>query len=146
MRPANLIWALIRREIATRFGSGGAAYIWAFIVPISWVGFGIIAFTAIDRTIPISTHPALFLATGILPYVVFRQSVTYVMRSLQTNRKLTDLPSIALFDLFVAYAVLEGLNTALVVVFVFVGLTFWLGATGPDVLVNVLGIFLFIWL
>ncbi|MEM0977538.1 MAG: ABC transporter permease [Pseudomonadota bacterium] len=145
-RPRDLIWTLVRREISTRFGPGAVAYIWALVVPLSWIGFGILAFAFFDRKTPLSAEPALFLATGILPYVVFRQTLISVTRAATANRALLHLPGVCLPDLIIAYALLEGLTTAVIVVLVLTSVTWVVSGDWPNLFFETVFLFATTWI
>ena len=142
----EIIIALIKREVTTRFGQERLSYLWALIVPLSWIGFGILAFSALDRVIPISAHPALFLATGILPYVIFRQTITYVTRSVITAERLLDMPRVQLGHMVIAFAYLEGLTMAIITVAVLGGLTFILQTPPPAEPLKLMAILALTWI
>lgn len=141
----DIITALMHREIAVRFGEERLSYLWAFIVPLSWIGFGILAFAAFDRQIPISTHPALFLATGILPYVIFRQTLTYVTRSVVAARRILDLPNVRFFHLIIAFAILEALTAAVICAIVLLGLIWVFDAASLANLPGLIMVFCLTW-
>lgn len=127
--PRSVIWTLIRREIATRFGAEALSYLWAMVIPLSWIGFGVFAFAFFDHSVPLATSPAVFLATGVLPYIIFRQTVIYVTRATIAAKRLVDLPRVQIFHLIWAYAILEGLTVAAVtiIVLILLGLGFQAG-------------------
>lgn len=109
-RPSHaLFWPLLRREIVTRFASGPLGFFWAFFTPLAWVGVGMAAYTLIGRLTPIETHPAIFLATGILPYVIFRQSTSGLSRALIANRILIGNYGVHRHVMALSYAAIEGL-------------------------------------
>ena len=142
----GVIWPIIRREMTTRFGGEGLSYLWALIIPLSWIGFGLVAFEAFDRTLPITTNPALFLATGILPYIVFRQTVLYMTRATCSAKAVRDLPQIHLRQMLWAYAILEGLTTLMVVFLVLIFLNIITNSEMPDNLLFFICIMVFCWL
>ncbi|MEO0344416.1 MAG: ABC transporter permease [Pseudomonadota bacterium] len=125
-----IIWTLIRREVATRFGEGALAYLWAIAVPLSWIGFGLVAFSMFERAIPVGGPPAVFLMSGILPYVIFRQSVTYILRASQTNMGLLRVPGICRWHQILAYALLEAL-TCVAICSLVILTTIWITSAEP---------------
>lgn len=141
----SIIWPIIRREIQTRFGTEGLSYFWALVVPLSWIGFGILAFKAFDRSLPIATEPALFLATGIMPYVIFRQTVLYIVRSVHTAKTIRILPGIRFHHLAWGYALLEGLTCVLLVIILFTALNIMPTSETPDKLLFFISILLLTW-
>lgn len=130
--------ALVVRERKTRFSGGALASLWAFVTPVAWIVIVVLAFQYLGRTVPIHAPMALFVATGILPYAVFRQTVTSLMRSVIANRYLAYLQPVGPADILLASAVLELLNTVILAVLLFGGALLLLDAAFPDDLLRVL--------
>jgi len=79
------------------------------------------------RDTPIPVSLPLFLTTGMLPYLVFRQTITSMMRALRSNKHLITLGPAEPEDIFSAVALLELLNAILITIVV-ICLTFaWTG-------------------
>lgn len=110
----SAISALITREIKTRFAGGAFGHAWAIILPVSWIMAITVFFRWLGRDAPISVNLPIFLATGMLPYLVFRQIVTSMMRTLKSNRHLVTHGPVKAEDVFTATAVLELFNAVLV--------------------------------
>jgi ABC-type polysaccharide/polyol phosphate export permease len=102
--------ALIRRERQTRFSGGGLGYLWAYVTPLVWIALVVAMFRFMNRAAPISTAPEMFVATGILPYVLFRQTITAMMRTVIANRYLLYFQPTTTAEILLAAALLELLN------------------------------------
>ena len=64
-------FALVVREMSTRFGRSYGGYIWAIAEPLGGVMLLNLAFSLTVRRPPLGTNFALFYATGIIPFFLF---------------------------------------------------------------------------
>ncbi len=119
---ANAIYALILREIRCRFAGDPIGYAWAFIVPLLWVGTLMIFFTMLDRQpgIPVDKHA--FIATGVIPYVMFRYMIGSMGRVVSAHRHLTTFGRIQISDMMLAGALLEFFNAVIVLLVIWISL------------------------
>lgn len=110
---ANLsqrLGALMKRERQTRFAGGVIGAYWAYLTPVAWIGFVVILFQLLGREPPIYVAPEIFVATGVLPYIAFRQTVTSLGRSVAANRFLLYVRPVSENDLLLAASLLEAIN------------------------------------
>jgi len=114
MNWLSTISSLVTREIKTRFAGGSLGHAWAIILPVSWILAITIFFRWLGRDAPIAVNLPIFLATGMLPYLIFRQIITSMMRSLKSNRHLITMGLAHPEDIFTATAALEVINAILV--------------------------------
>lgn len=110
----SLLKALMVREARTRFAGGALGYAWAVIIPVAWILAITVFFRWIGRSAPIAVDLPIFVATGMLPYLVFRQIVTAMMRTCRAQRHLVTLGPARPEDLFTAMGFLELVNMVLV--------------------------------
>ena len=137
------IAAVMRREIRTRFAGGSLGYGWAIILPVTWVLAIIVFFHWIGRAAPVAVPLPIFIASGMVPYLIFRQVVTSLMRIVRANRHLITLGPATEEDLLTAGAVLEILNIILVCVCLLLVLTLTSGVPlPPDPLIAIAGLLL----
>lgn len=113
------ISALMHREMRTRFSGGSLGYAWAFLTPVAWIAFVVLAFHFLNRLPPISVSPVLFVATGILPYIMFRQTISSTMRALSASRYMIYAPSVTVADILLAASLLELMNAFIISVALF---------------------------
>jgi len=125
------IGALIRRERATRFSGGAIGYLWAYLTPVSFIFLIVIFFKIIQRTTPINVPVELFVATGILPYVLFRQTISSMVRTVISNRYMLYFKPVTVSELFLASALLELLNLIVTVVLIFTLIMIFFNTDGP---------------
>lgn len=137
------IGALVRRERATRFSGGAIGYLWAYLTPVAFIVLIVISFRILNRVPPIYVSTELFVATGILPYVLFRQTITAMARTVIANRFLLYFLPVTVTDLFLATAVLELLNLIVTVVLIFsLIMIFFEGSVPADTLGVINGFFM----
>jgi capsular polysaccharide transport system permease protein len=132
------IMILLDRERKTRFAGGLFGYLWAYITPSVWIAFIVGLFWALDRTAPIHVGLEIFVATGVLPYVFFRQTVTSMSRTLSAQRYMLYFRTVTQDDILWATMLLEGFNLMLSAVLIFGAVTVIFGSglpsSGPGVM------------
>ena len=112
----RVIFALILREIKSRFGNQRLGYIWAILEPVLFVVVLSIVFSLRGRYSPQGLGLELFLVTGVVPYFLFRHIMAASVRALTANRQLLTYPQVQMNDIIFARALLEFATS--VVVFV----------------------------
>jgi capsular polysaccharide transport system permease protein len=127
----GLVRALMIRETRVRFAGGAVGYLWAFVTPIAWIGVIVLSFDWLDRVpaIPVEIHA--FVATGMLPYMVFRQTVTSMARASAGARSVVHLGPFGMAEVLFAAALLELLNSIVVFALIFALIAVLYQATVP---------------
>jgi capsular polysaccharide transport system permease protein len=110
----HVIEALIIRETRTRFGRHSMGYIWAFAEPLLWIGTFLLVFQLGRRNIPNGMDAIGFLATGLLPFILFRATVSRTMGAINANKALLYYPQVRPLDLVMARGILEWATLSLV--------------------------------
>ncbi|WP_418593707.1 ABC transporter permease [Ponticoccus sp. (in: a-proteobacteria)] len=139
------VLALLDRERRTRFAGGALGYLWAYINPVVWIALIVGLFVYLDRRPPIDAGLEIFVATGILPYVAFRQTVTALSRILPAHRHMRTLPGVDTNTILWAGMLLEAINLAVSALLIFGGVTLIFGAALPASLPGVLWAFAVAW-
>jgi capsular polysaccharide transport system permease protein len=103
----RVIRALILRETRTRFGAHYLGYLWAFLEPLFWIGTFAVLYAIAARKAPPGLDIVDFLATGVLTYLVFRQTSDRSVRSITSNSSLLFYPQIRPLDLVASRSILE---------------------------------------
>jgi len=111
--------ALVERERRTRFAGGAIGHFWAYLTPIAWIAFVVVLFWTLNRAPPIYVAPEIFVATGILPYLAFRQTITSLSRAIPANRSLLYLRPLKAHDLLLATAIREAINLTITACVIF---------------------------
>ena len=125
------IFALMERERLTRFSGGRLGAAWAILTPVAWITFVVILFRALDRTPAMHVGPEIFVATGVLPYISFRQAVTSMARAYPAHRYMRYIRPVTLNDILLSTILLEALNMMLAAVVIFGLVTLLFGAALP---------------
>jgi capsular polysaccharide transport system permease protein len=134
----QVVHALILRESRTRFGAHQLGYIWALIEPLFWVltFYGIFYFTG--QSIHYGMDIVSFITTGIIPYHLFRDTMSRSQTAIQANTSLLFYPQVHPLDLVIARVSLE-VVTLVTVFFVIMGAhSLYYGALRIDSLLAVL--------
>ena len=126
------IAVLLERERKTRFSGGKLGYLWAYITPVVWIALIVALFWVLQRTPPIHVRAEIFIATGILPYLIFRQTVTSLSRTLAASRYMRYLRPVSNNDIMLATMLLEGFHTLTTAALIFAGVTLVFGSLPPS--------------
>lgn len=117
----QVLHALVLRETRTRFGTHQMGYLWAVIEPLFWVFTFYGLFYFMGRALPTGMDIVGFISTGIIPFIVFRQSVDRAVNAVNGNKPLLFYPQIRPLDLVVARVALEFTTLVWVFVLIIVG-------------------------
>jgi capsular polysaccharide transport system permease protein len=104
----RVVHALILRETRTRFGTHHLGYLWALIEPLIWIVSFLGYFALVQRRLPAGMTGLGFLATGLVPFLLFREASGRASLAVSGNRGLLFYPQIRPFDLVLARVLLEG--------------------------------------
>lgn len=126
---ASTIHTIMLREIRCRFAGDPLGYAWAFLVPLMWIGTLLFFFTLLGRKPAIPVDASAFIATGVVPYVLFRYTITSMGRMASTHRHLVYFGSVRLSDLLFAAALLELINTIVIFAMIWTFLSIIFGPT-----------------
>ena len=103
----QVVHALIMRETRTRFGAHQLGYIWALIEPLFWVITFYWIFTLMGRSVTYGMDIVTFITTGIIPFLLFRQTLAQAHTAIPANKALLYYPQIRPLDLIMARTGLE---------------------------------------
>lgn len=104
---ANVVHALMLRDMRTRFG---ASY-WGYVVVVLWpvahifLIVGIMTFRGVSS--PLGDDAILFISTGAVPALVWQYTSREAMKAVISSKPLTYYPQVKLFDLIVARFIVE---------------------------------------
>jgi capsular polysaccharide transport system permease protein len=113
---ARVIGALILRDVKTRFGGKAANYLIAIAWPLSHIAVLMLIYAGLGRPAPLGTSPALFFATGLLPFMVFWYASRQIPIAVIANAPLLAFPVVTTMDIILARAILEFITGLAVVV------------------------------
>lgn len=101
------IWALLLRELQTRFGQYRLGYVWVLLEPLLSIGIMIFLFgTVMQRTLS-GMEYEIFLLNGIIPFFMFRSGVTQALSATQSNKGLFSYRPVKPIDALLARIFLE---------------------------------------
>lgn len=116
------VFALILREMATRYGRSPGGYAWAVLEPLGGIlvlGFG---FSLLVRTPPLGTSFFLFFATGILVFSMYGNLSNTIARSINFSRALLFYPAVTWMDAVLARFILGVLTDTFIMILLLTGL------------------------
>ncbi|HUF87849.1 MAG TPA: ABC transporter permease [Thermohalobaculum sp.] len=122
LAPARVLFALIMREMTTRFGRSMMGYVWAFIEPVAFIALLSLAFSRISHSPPFGNSFPLFFATGYLAFSFYNDIASLTGRSVSVNRPLLSYPAVTPLDTVLARLVLQVLTGLAVGGIVFAGI------------------------
>ncbi|WP_166143017.1 ABC transporter permease [Methylosinus sp. RM1] len=114
-RQRRVMFAVILRNIRTRFFGHGLGYLIALAWPLAHTLLIIALFIFNSRMAPVGESTLLFIATGAVPFQAQAYLSTFMMTSVLQNRALFSLPEVKVMDVLLASIVLEVLSSCAVV-------------------------------
>ncbi len=104
-----VIFALLMREMRTRFGEYRLGYMWALLEPAMHIAiFALLFGYVMQRTMP-GIDYTLFLVSGIIPWLLFNSILSRGMSAVSSNSGLFGYRQVKPMDAFVTRAILEWL-------------------------------------
>lgn len=103
----QVIHALVLRETRTRFGRHRLGYVWALVEPILWIATFATMYYLLGRSRIEGLPMVAFLVTGIVPFLLFRETSGRLVAAIEANKGLLFYPHIRPLDLIAARALLE---------------------------------------
>lgn len=101
----RVIYAIMLREIRTRFGHTRAGYLWAILEPIGHLATLGLVFSLFNRAPPpVGEDLFLYYVTGLLPFLAFAHISQAVMQSADDGAAILRLPVVKRTDIMVAQA------------------------------------------
>jgi capsular polysaccharide transport system permease protein len=118
----DVVYALLLREISSRFGKSRVGFMWVLMEPIAHLVFPIAVFGfVLERSLPGVEYP-VFLTYGFLPFLLFKTICLQTMEGTRANRGLLSYRQVLLMDVFVAKALTHCAVSAVVFALVLGGL------------------------
>lgn len=98
--------ALFLRELQTRFGQYRLGYLWILLEPALHIGVMLLVFGSISHTIS-GIDFEVFLVNGIIPFFLFRTTVSQSLGAVQANQGLFSYRPVKPIDTLIARSFLE---------------------------------------
>ena len=112
---ARVIHALMLRDIKTRMGGSYFGFLLGLILPLGHIGVILAIYVFLGRRAPIGNDVLLFLASGILPFIIWSYTHQKIILSFSQNSPLTSFPIVKTIDIPIARALVEFLNSTIIV-------------------------------
>lgn len=103
----RVLFALLMREMTTRFGRSSGGYVWAVLEPVGVVAVLSLVFVQIARTPSLGDSFPLFFAIGYLVYQTWRDIANQLGTAVRVNRPLLAFPRVTLMDTLLARFALQ---------------------------------------
>lgn len=110
----NVIASIMARDIKVRFGGGLFGYALVLATPVAWIALTILSFELIGRVVPVFTDPVSFVLAGILPYLLFRLTITATTRANSVYESLFVVPGVGKVHVLLALSLIELMNAVVV--------------------------------
>jgi capsular polysaccharide transport system permease protein len=117
-RQRRVIFALMLRNMRTRFFGSGLGFLLAIAWPLTHIMIFVSWSLIRGRNVPVGESAALFFATGSATFQAFSYSAMYTMQSVVTMKPLLGFPNVKLLDAIFAAVLLEMLSSCTVTLIV----------------------------
>lgn len=117
---SHLVGVVLLQDVRTRYGGRShLGYILGIMIPL--LHMSVITGTFLIKTAisPVGDSPGLFVATGVIPYILCLYPAREMPRTLMENRQLLAIPMLQPIHLMVSRAILEMLS-AIIALSIFV--------------------------
>jgi capsular polysaccharide transport system permease protein len=115
-RQRRVLFALMLRNIRTRFFGNGLGYLVGIAWPLTHILIIVAIFTLAGRAAPYGDSTVLFIGTGVVPFMTFSYLARLMMLSVIRARPLLAFPEVKVLDVLLAAALLEMLAAACVTI------------------------------
>jgi capsular polysaccharide transport system permease protein len=122
----DTIFALMMRELKTRFGAKKLGYFWAIAEPAAQAAIMAILFTLIGRSSLSGVPVALFLVSGIVPFKFFSKLMTQLAGAVQANKALFTYRQVSIIDPLITRLIIE-VVTYIIVFCIILAVMAWFG-------------------
>lgn len=126
----SVVFALFLRELKTRFGSLKFGYVWLLLEPMAHVIVLSLMFSYIRDRAMFGIDFPVFIVTGIVPFLMFKNIALRVMEGVEANRALFAYRQIRPMDTFTARALLDAFLAFAVYGLLLLGMA-WVGLDVP---------------
>jgi capsular polysaccharide transport system permease protein len=104
---ARIVWALMLRELATRYGRNNIGFLWVIGEPLVFAIGVLILWRSIRGPFENGLGVVPFTLCGYMPTILVRHMVMYSLNAVKINSGLLYHKQISILDLFFARMVLE---------------------------------------
>jgi capsular polysaccharide transport system permease protein len=115
----RVIWALLMRELSTRYGRNNIGFLWLIGEPLTFAAFVVVMWAAIKPPFEHGVRIIPFVVTGYMSTILVRHMVQHGMNCVKANTGLLYHRHITVMHLFIARLTLEfiGVSFAFLTIF-----------------------------
>src|SRR4051812_21380251 len=110
---ARIIWALLLRELATRYGRDNLGFLWIVAEPLVFTGAVVVLWRTIKPAYEHGLPIVPFVVTGYLPIILVRHMINHALTCVSANTSLLYHRRITVLHLFIARMSLEFIGVSL---------------------------------
>lgn len=116
---ARIIWALLLRELSTRYGRDNIGFLWVIGEPLLFAGGVVLLWVNLKAPYEHGIRIVPFVITGYMPIILVRHMISHGMNCVRANAGLLYHQKITILHLFTARLSLEfvGVTLAFFVVY-----------------------------
>ncbi|MEM8753288.1 MAG: ABC transporter permease [Pseudomonadota bacterium] len=118
----RVIFALMLREMTTRYGRSMGGYFWAVAEPVAMIALMSYIFSLALRSPDLGTNFPLFFATGFVAFNFFMDLANYASHAVNMNRPLLSYPRVTPMDAVLARTALQFVTLCVVSVLILTGI------------------------
>ena len=111
---ARVIGALVLRDTRTRFGRTHLSFIVAILWPLTHLLIVYAGFVLISRVIPLGGDPGVFIASGVLPYILILYPSRMNAIAMIQHKSTLMFPVVKTTDIIIARSIVEFFSAYLV--------------------------------
>jgi len=126
----SVVFALFLRELKTRFGAYKFGYVWLILEPMAHVLVMSLIFSFMRGRALFGVDFPVFIVTGIVPFLMFKNIALRVMDGVDANRALFAYRQIKPMDTFIARTLLDAFLAFAVAALILIGMA-WVGLDVP---------------
>jgi capsular polysaccharide transport system permease protein len=104
---ARIVWALMLRELATRYGRDNIGFLWVVFEPLAFCVGVLILWRSIRGPYEQGIQVIPFVLTGYMPTILTRHVVMYSLNAVRVNTSLLYHRQISVLDLFMSRICVE---------------------------------------
>lgn len=110
----RVLFALIMREMATRYGRNVGGYLWAVLEPAGTVAMLSLVFNFITRRPPIGEDFSFFFTTGYMAFHFYVDISRNVSTAVSSNKALLTFPRVTIMDTIITRFILHFITASFV--------------------------------
>lgn len=104
---ARVVVAIMLHETKSRYGEHSLGFFWVMIEPMLFIAGFAVMNEVLGGVAPHGMDPKLYMMTGMVPFLLFRGTMSRVSGAISSNKALLGFPQVTTFDLIISRALLE---------------------------------------